>query len=399
MRAKLPLWLAANGLLRLSFFLFKYVGVFYLAFIIGSEREARLRFSWFFGLAYLLPVLWSARINTTRAQISAVWFGSFFLFVSFLAFAAQREPFVGGILFSLGFGLINSNFKAIFAAEVKASGQAESVAFTLLLFSTNAAAALAGFIAAKPVERGLQSLSTLFLFCAAGVLLFGVIWFYLSPSRTQKIVARDLPKITSHPASAKAQVLVVGCVIALVTLFWICFELRPMTLNQLAKERLASTTWGLHITATHLQSVNPIAYLILSPLFAIILAKLDKRAPHDLTFMAWGIVLTGLGLLFFSYTVENTHSQPIGAQIFILLYLVQTAAEILIEPIGLSFIVNNSTTRFRTISLVLWESNSGIAYLLGGLVSNAGLRSLGYGVFFGGLTFVLLLPLLRRYVK
>src|ERR1700722_12756186 len=103
-RSQLPLWLLSNFFIKLPFFAFKYTGVLYFVHLFGSENRARILFSWTFGLAYILPVVWSAMINSVRAQCLAVCFGGLFLTVSFIALAGGSFPFPSALLFAIGFG-------------------------------------------------------------------------------------------------------------------------------------------------------------------------------------------------------------------------------------------------------------------------------------------------------
>lgn len=396
----MPLWLVFNFLIRTTFFIFKYSAIFYLAALSSSDAEARVKFALIFGASYLLPVTWAHRIVTVHSQARAVSAGILLLILAFFALASEFPSMLSGVFFSLGFGLLNANFKALFGSSMQIRNKESASGFTLLILSTNLAAAAAAFIAAEPVRQGIQGMCTLFMFCGSALLVAVVAWFFL---------ARNLPAFIgllnpNQPVSnsslfPKAKLVTILIIIALMTAFWIGFELRPMALNQLANERLCATTWGLPISATHLQSVNPISYLLLSPLFSLLLVKFSKRAPHPLYLMSSGVCLMGVAYLLFTHALAVSGMKCLSADIFVTLYFLHTVAELLTEPIGLAFITNNSPIQYRSILIVLWECNSGIAYLLAGLIATSKLESLGWLSVLGGLLFLMLIPNLRRYVQ
>lgn len=379
--------LFANFAVRLGFFSFKYIGVFYLADQLHSERRGRVAFALIFGLAYLIPITWSGLLRTARARRLATFAGVIALMCFYICLSLQVAPAIAGILFVVGFGLFNPNYKATFSDSFPVSRHGSLDAeFTLLLFSTNVAAAVAGFIAAGPSAGTQIDLRRLLLLSAAATAVF---FLFTWPRLGELGAAEHRHSGSSQPSehSPQLRLAVLLCIILLTTLFWTGFELRPMSLNQLAKDRMATSAFGITITPAHLQSVNPIAYIILAPLFAGALRFFRSRRVilPPTALMGAGITILGLGLAVFASTAISTDARPITAGWFIGLYIIQTIGELLIEPMGLDFITRNSPHRFLALFVVLWECSSGIAYLVGGLVSPADTSTVGIAAIFGGI--------------
>lgn len=387
-------WLTANCLVRFCFFSFKYSAIFYFATMLNSTAQARFAASMVLAGAYLLPLTWSPLIQTIQFQRQAVWLGSFLMLMAFGAFSIRAPIYVGGLLFAVGFGFWNSNFKALFVKKVSLINESTSAGLMLLLLSTNIVAIIAAFAVSPSLTSGISGLSRLFVICAIALLIFSTVWFRLQPS----LYGRHFTAVTKHQTTSikpsAIRFMTVGIVIVLVTLFWAGFELRTLVLNQIAETRLCESTWGLKITAAHLQAVNPISYLVLTPLFVFLLTRQRGDLIHPLYLVSMGISIMGGGLIAFG-TILNVSSSCIGADSFIALYVLETVAELLLEPIGLAFVLRNSDVRFATFFVVLWECSSGAAYLLGGMVSTDKLVAFGITSLLGGA----FLSFVSRYLK
>jgi dipeptide/tripeptide permease len=399
---RLSLWLLANACLRVPFFCFKFTGVFYCARLLESDAAGRYAFAWTIGLSYLLPLLWSHRINSLRAQRMAVGGGALLLALSFGAFYFRTPIWLSGTLFCFGHGLLNANYKALFANSLKNDEGSSSAGFTWLVLCSNLAAAAAGFISAIPTQNGIIGISVLYGYGAAAVALFGFLVMELTRgSRAADVTERNPVADTPHQpggAVARSRSVVLLAVVLIATIFWTLFEVRPMALNQLAKDALCPVLWGLTLHPTYLQAVNPISYLVFAPLFSWVLKTFPRFTPHPLYMMGSGAILMGLGFLIFSRLAGIGAGACIEGSVFIGLYVLQTVAELLLEPIGLSFIARNSTMRSRSFLFVLWEASSGIAYICGGLIVIESFSLVGAVAVAGGLLFVVVVKKLKQFV-
>src|SRR6185369_14791445 len=128
--------------------------------------------------------------------------------------------------------------------------------FTWLLFTTNLAAAIAGFIASEPSKNQLPRLCALFGLCAAITALVAILWWCIGVRDSVSGTTSISNTVSSPGKPGMFRLWAVGFIIAVATLFWIGFELRSLGLNQLAKDRLSSETFGLALTPINLQSVN-----------------------------------------------------------------------------------------------------------------------------------------------
>lgn len=118
--------------------------------------------------------------------------------------------------------------------------------------------------------------------------------------------------------------------------------------------------------------------------------------PHPFYLMGSGLIVLGLGLLLFNFFAKTGNCYQ--AKWFVLLYMLDTIGELLLEPIGLDFINRNAPMKYATLLFVLWECNSGLAYIINGYCDINILGVLGFAVLGGGIVFIILTPQLRKFV-
>lgn len=256
---KLATFLSANFLYRLGFFLFKYAGTIYFIHLLASDHlvkdvdkeQGKIHFGWVLGLAYLLPLFWSRLITSTNHQIKAAWIGIVLLICAYISFGFQFDWRFSGLLFGLGFGLINPNFKAIFGSSLKGRTSNNDIAFTKLTISTNMAAALAAFLVYffyNPTVKSFypNGVAHLFSIIVLAMVVFTILWWFctrnISNDDSTLIVRLSEKKLTEpvdehYPFS---RFITVIFVIILATIFWVGYEMRSISLNEAAREHLCA---------------------------------------------------------------------------------------------------------------------------------------------------------------
>ncbi|MDR2162898.1 MAG: oligopeptide:H+ symporter [Clostridiales Family XIII bacterium] len=122
------------------------------------------------------------------------------------------------------------------------------------------------------------------------------------------------------------------------TFFFSISEQQSSTIAVVAKQYLNTDILGFHIPASWFQSVNPLAIIALSPVFAVIWSKLGVRAPSMVVKMGVGLAIAGLGLVvlatgFFMRASDNELLNPAW---LIAALVIITVGELFLAPTGLS---------------------------------------------------------------
>ncbi|MEO7277616.1 MAG: peptide MFS transporter [Sphingomicrobium sp.] len=151
-----------------------------------------------------------------------------------------------------------------------------------------------------------------------------------------------LPRVERHRIFAALYL------IALSPLFWALFEQSGSSLNVFTDARVDRHLFGWEMPASWFQSVNSFWIITLAPVFGLMWTKLGRRGLEPSAAMKFALGLIQIGLSFLVLVAGAAGDGQMTSMIFvILLYLLQSTAELCFSPIGLS-----SMTRLSTASMV-----------------------------------------------
>lgn len=152
--------------------------------------------------------------------------------------------------------------------------------------------------------------------------------------------------------------------------FWMVFEQSGSTLTLFAEEVTDMTVGTWEMPVAWLQSANPLFIIIFAPIFAAIWTKLADRAPR--TSIKFAIALVGVGISVLMLVIPMTAYQNSGAQaaLFWILgtYLLQTWAELLLSPTGLSATTKLAPEGASGQMLALWFVATSVGTSIGGQI-------------------------------
>jgi POT family proton-dependent oligopeptide transporter len=175
----------------------------------------------------------------------------------------------------------------------------------------------------------------------------------------------------------KKRVLVIIVFFLCASLFWAGFEQAATTFNLFARDLTDRSLFGsLFSTHEHpaswYQSVNSVFIILLSPFFAwlwVALAKrnLDPSAPLK---FAFGLALLGAGFatLILAAQLIIAHGGKVGPQWLLLTYLLHTAGELCLSPIGLSNVTKLAPPRFASQMMGTWFLGTAVGNLAAGRI-------------------------------
>jgi POT family proton-dependent oligopeptide transporter len=167
----------------------------------------------------------------------------------------------------------------------------------------------------------------------------------------------------------------------------------PQAVNQ-PSPLTESSLYGWQIPASWLQSINPLFIIIFAPIFSALWMKLADRAPR--TSVKFGIALVGVGISFaiLAYPMQRYLDTGQKATIWWLLtvYLLQTWAELLLSPNGLSATTKLAPAGTVGQMLALWFLATSVGTTVGGQIARltsdnptmsfllCGFLAIGFGV-------------------
>ncbi len=143
---------------------------------------------------------------------------------------------------------------------------------------------------------------------------------------------------------------------------------------------LAALTFGGYIKDLHFsefpaswfQSINPLAIIVLAPVFTMLWGRLAKSnmEPSSPLKMAMGLGLVGLGYVIIAYAVHGVDAQTkIGMFWLFALYIVHTMGELCLSPIGLSMVSKLAPLRLSSLLMGTWFLANAAANKFAGTLS------------------------------
>jgi POT family proton-dependent oligopeptide transporter len=124
--------------------------------------------------------------------------------------------------------------------------------------------------------------------------------------------------------------------------------------------------------ASWFQSINPLAIIVLAPVFTMLWGKLAgmNMEPSSPLKMALGLALVGLGYVIIAYAVHGVDSNTKIAMFWLFaLYIVHTMGELCLSPIGLSMVSKLAPLRLSSLLMGTWFLANAAANKFAGTLS------------------------------
>lgn len=155
-------------------------------------------------------------------------------------------------------------------------------------------------------------------------------------------------------------------------LFWMFFEQAGSSFNFLAQNIVSRNLGGWEFEVGWFQSINPIGILVLAPVFAWTWMHLGKANPSIPRKFGLGLVFNGLAfaLLMFALSRLVDDAGKIPFWTLFSVYVIQTAGELCLSPIGLSMVTKLAPVRVVGLAMGGWFLSTAIGNSLSGIFAS-----------------------------
>lgn len=250
--------------------------------------------------------------------------------------------------------------------------------FNLYYMCINIGGMLAGFSAGILLQRyGYQvALASAGIGMALGLATF---WFgreHLSRYHSKNIVEAVTNKLESiSPAHKKALVYLLFSFVFYAIWAIVYNIVNSGTLTLYIEQFTNKTVLGYDIPTTFFSSLEPIGIVMFAPIVNGVLAYfIGKKKPiHFFSQMKFALLLTFIGIAFFTYLTKITQSVPMGIKPFgylsiSIFILITSLSELLISPVMMSAISVLSPQKYSTSFQALYLSVIGVMGLVAGKI-------------------------------
>ena len=170
----------------------------------------------------------------------------------------------------------------------------------------------------------------------------------------------------------RERIMVIFILAFFVIFFWGAFEQAGASLTIFADRQTDRNLFGWEMPASYFQSVNPLAIIILAPLFSSLWLRLGNRGlePSSPKKMAIGLSLVSLGYVVIAFAVYGLGLMDKVSMFWLIaLYVIHTMGELCLSPIGLSMVSKLSPVRFSSLLMGTWFLANAAANKFAGTLS------------------------------
>jgi POT family proton-dependent oligopeptide transporter len=169
------------------------------------------------------------------------------------------------------------------------------------------------------------------------------------------------------------RILVIYIVSFFIIFFWAAFEQAGSSLTFIADNQTDRNIFGWNMPASMVQIFNGLFVVIFAVPFSMLWDKLRAKSVEPISPVKQAI---GLALISFSYFIIANNVKDLGndgllaVKWLILLYLIQTAAELCLSPIGLSLVGKLAPKRYASLLYGVFFLSSAAGYALAGTLGS-----------------------------
>ncbi len=155
--------------------------------------------------------------------------------------------------------------------------------------------------------------------------------------------------------------------------FWTLFEQAGSSLTLFADRNTDRSVFGLFpLSAPQTQNFNPLSIVLLAPVMSALWGWLAKRGWEPSIPIKFSVALMGVGAGFLFLVWGSTFVGPdykVGLWWLAGLYVIHSAAELCISPVGLSMITKLSIARVVGLMMGVWFLSISVAQYVAGVVA------------------------------
>jgi POT family proton-dependent oligopeptide transporter len=324
-------------------------------------------YGWFLGAVYFIPLLGGYLGDKILGQLSTVKVGAFIMTVGYVLLALSNKNhvalFVAGLfMVAFGTGIFKVNMSVLVGNLYKESVAQRDAGFNIYYMGVNIGAAVAP-LAATLFFNLYESYNVSFwaasigMVVSLGVFQFGKDKLILSGSKTGshgqtvKVSETEMNK-----TEFKQRVVTLIILFTIVVFFWIGFYQNGFALTLFAERSTVVLSW---LRPETYQFFNPFFILLLTPILLSIFARLNAKGkePQTPIKILIGMLVMGCAMAVMipaSLLGGNTDANNMTPMWLVSTYFVVTLAEIMISPMGQSFVSKVAPPKIQGLMMGGW---------------------------------------------
>jgi proton-dependent oligopeptide transporter, POT family len=345
-----------------------------------NDADKGLVYGTFLGLVYFIPILGGWIGDHRFGRRNTVTMGAIAMAIGFAGVAAsslERVPlfFAGLALIAFGTGVLKVNISVLVGSLYGEGNPLKDAGYNIYYMGVNVGAAIAPLVAtAISINFHSYNIS----FAAAGIgLLVAIVVFALGRKTLEETerashvhAGSSVGGASISPAEDRERLQVLAILFAIVIFFWIAFYQNGFALTLFAER--ATVRLALLQPETY-QFFNPFFIVLLTPLILRWFTTLRKRGkePTSAGKIGLGMFISGFSMVIMVVAClmgGNEDRNVMAPWWLISSYFVVTVAEILVSPMGQSFVSKVAPRRMQGVMMGCWFGATAVGSYGSGLL-------------------------------
>lgn len=401
-----------RGLVTIFFTeMWERVGFYTLAAILVLYMDKSLGFSdarkgdiygLFLALCYFMPLLGGWLGDRVLSRRATVKIGASLMAAGYVALAVSSADrtapfFLGLFLVGVGTGIFKVNMSVMVGNLYVDRPHLKDAAFNIFYMGVNLGAMIAP-LGATLVSVVWGSYNISFVICAAGLVLSLAI-FQAGDKAVAPADFRSAPKTTAaaaaaapaaNPAEDRSRIVALTLLFLIVIFFWTAFYQNGFALTLFAERSTKALSW---LRPETYQFFEPAFILILTPILLALFARWNARGREPSTpvkiFFGLLIMAASMLVMVLASLAGGNKDIPIMSPAWLIgSYFLVTLAEILISPMGQSYVSKVAPPRLAGLMMGGWFAATALGSYGSGLLGKS------YGRFAHHQYFLILVGLL-----
>jgi POT family proton-dependent oligopeptide transporter len=356
---------------RVGFYTLMAILVLYMDKVLGwPDSRKGDTYGIFLALCYFVPLLGGWIGDRLFGQINMVKAGAVIMALGYVGLALSSASqwttfYIGLFLVAFGTGIFKVNQSVLVGNLYADKVHLKDAGFNIFYMGVNLGAAIAPLMATF-ISVKFQSYNISFWVCSAGLVVAIFIFqagrkhLVLADNRiaarqiSQTSAAKVKPVMEKRESGQRIATLITLYVIA--AFFWLAFYQNGFALTLFAER---STKTFEFLRPETYQFFEPFFILLLTPLLLALFSRLNQRGkePSTAAKIFYGMFIMGLSMIvmvFASLAGGDKDANLMSPAWLISTYFIVTMAEILISPMGQSFVSKVAPPRLQGLMMGGW---------------------------------------------
>jgi len=362
---------------RVGFYTLMAILVLYMDKVLGwSDGRKGDTYGLFLGLCYFVPLLGGWLGDKVIGQIRTVRAGAFLMALGYVGLAVSGPGrvttfYVGLLLIALGTGIFKVNMAVLVGNLYADKAHLKDAGYNIFYMGVNLGAMVAPLVAT--VNNAVFHSYTLSFWVAAVGMVFALIIFragepQLRPMDSRQGTGGRAPKEAADSAAPagslpgadkreeRQRIATLVILFLIVIFFWVAFYQNSFGLTLFAERSTIVLSW---LRPETYQFFEPFFILALTPLLLALFSRLSLKGkePSTPVKILLGMLIMSLAMIvmvFASLAGGNGDRNIMSPSWLIGTYFIVTLAEILISPMGQSFVSKVAPPRIAGLMMGGW---------------------------------------------